>query len=81
MLQSNAANEDEQVSLSLYGYFRHYRFQLQEYLMRGMEEFDSSRIIMPEKTKTKIQQEIARIDLILDTYANYRKNMKEYGTE
>jgi hypothetical protein len=81
MLQLNAANEDEQVSLSLYGYFRHYRFQLQEFLMRGVEEFDSTRIVMPEKTKIKIQEEINRIDLILNAYANYRKNMIQYGTE
>jgi hypothetical protein len=81
MLHSDAAKEDEQVSLSLYGYFRHYRFQLQEFLMRGVEEFDSTRIVMPEKTKIQIQQEITRIDLILDTYANYRKNMIQYGTE
>ena len=78
MLQLNAANEDEQVSLSLYGYFRHYRFQLQEFLMRGVEEFDSTRIVMPEKTKIKIQEEINRIDFILNAYANYRKNMIQY---
>lgn len=82
MLQSNALIDEQRLSLSLYGYLRHYRFQLNEFLLREIEEFDTSRrILMPEKTKMKIRAEIARIDLILNTYANYRKNMIQYGTE
>jgi len=37
MLESNPNNDGWQVSLSLYGYLRHYKVQLQEFLMRGMK--------------------------------------------
>ena len=81
MLESNPNNDGWQVSLSLYGYLRHYKVQLQEFLMRGMEDFDSTRIVMPNQTKIRIEEEIARIDLVLSSHTNYKKNMEEHGTE
>jgi hypothetical protein len=77
MLQSNLEIDEQQVSLSLYGYLRHYRFNLQEYLSRGMEDFDSSRIVMPNQTKIRIEEEIARVDLVLSSYSNYKRNTNQ----
>ena len=81
MLESNLEISEQQVSLSLFGYLRHYRFQLQEYLLKGVEEFDSSPIAMTSQTKMRIQEEIARIDLVLSSHINYKKNMEVNGKE
>lgn len=74
-LESTQNNEDQVVSIALQGYFRHYKFRLQEYLSNGVEEFDSSSIMMPLRTKIEIQKEINRIDMILTSHGNYKKSL------
>lgn len=55
-------------------YLRHYRFQLIEFLHRGKEDFDFHKIDMPLQTKKKIEQEIQRIDFVLNSLKRYLNN-------
>jgi len=76
MLESQNDAENYNFDLSFYGYYRHYRFQLEEYLKKGVEEFDSNRKVMSEMTKNRIEEEIQRIDFLLNTISKYNYNMK-----
>jgi hypothetical protein len=73
----NEESASKKISLSLVVYLRHYKFQLEEYLNKGMEHFDFKNITMPDKTKRRIEEEIKRIDLVITTFHNYEESMKE----
>lgn len=66
--------ENPKITLSLYGYLHQYRFHLEEYLKRGEEEFDFRIIKMSDQTKIRIEEEISRIDLVISSYINYKRN-------
>ena len=78
MTHITSVSEQKDVSLSLTTYLRHYKFRLEEFLKKGVEEFDDNHdrcFTKPllHQSKMKIHEEIERVDFLIKSITNYNE--------
>jgi hypothetical protein len=60
-------------------YLKHYRFELQSYLNQKKEEFFNDkiykRIDLCDSSKSKIEKEIKKLDLIVNSYERFKQGI------
>lgn len=82
MTQLTSVSEQKEVSLSFITYLRHYKFRLEEFLKKNIEEFDDehgrcfSKPIL-HQSKMKIEEEIRKIDFLIMSTTNYNNLTKD----